>query len=31
MRSIYAAFKPGGLMVCEEADLSAIYTEPPSA
>ena len=31
MRSIYAALKPGGLMVCEEADLSAIYTEPPSA
>ena len=30
MRSIYAALKPGGLMVCEEADLSAIYTEPPS-
>jgi SAM-dependent methyltransferase len=31
MRSIGAALKPGGLMVCEEADLSAIYTEPPSA
>jgi 2-polyprenyl-3-methyl-5-hydroxy-6-metoxy-1,4-benzoquinol methylase len=31
MRSIYATLKPGGLMVCEEADLSAIYTEPPSA
>ena len=30
MRSIYAALEPGGLMVCEEADLSAIYTEPPS-
>jgi SAM-dependent methyltransferase len=30
MRSIYAALKPGGVMVCEEADLSAIYTEPPS-
>jgi SAM-dependent methyltransferase len=30
MRSIYAALKPGGLMVCEEADVSAIYTEPPS-
>src|SRR3954447_2278831 len=30
MRSIYAALKPGGLMVCEEADLTAIYTEPPS-
>ena len=22
--------KPGGLMVCEEADMSAIYAEPPS-
>jgi SAM-dependent methyltransferase len=31
MRSISAALKPGGVMVCEEADLSAIYTEPPSA
>lgn len=31
MRSIYAALKPGGVMVCEECDLSAIYTEPPSA
>ena len=30
MRSISAALKPGGLMVCEEADLSAIYSEPPS-
>jgi SAM-dependent methyltransferase len=30
MRSISAALKPGGRMVCEEADLSAIYTEPPS-
>ncbi|HXV35358.1 MAG TPA: methyltransferase domain-containing protein [Gaiellaceae bacterium] len=30
MRSISAALKPGGVMVCEEADLSAIYTEPPS-
>jgi SAM-dependent methyltransferase len=30
MRSIFAALKPGGLMVCEEADLSAIYSEPPS-
>jgi SAM-dependent methyltransferase len=30
MRNIYTALKPGGLMVCEEADLSAIYTEPPS-
>jgi SAM-dependent methyltransferase len=31
MRSIYAALKPGGLIVCEEADMSAIYSEPPSA
>ena len=31
MRSIYTALKPGGLIVCEEADMSAIYTEPPSA
>jgi hypothetical protein len=31
MRAIRAALKPGGFMVCEEADLSAIYTEPPSA
>lgn len=30
MRSIYATLKPGGLMVCEEADMSAIYAEPPS-
>jgi SAM-dependent methyltransferase len=30
MRSIYAALEPGGVMICEEADLSAIYTEPPS-
>jgi len=30
MRSIYAALEPGGLMVCEEADMSAIYAEPPS-
>jgi SAM-dependent methyltransferase len=30
MRSIFAVLKPGGLMVCEEADLSAIYAEPPS-
>jgi hypothetical protein len=22
--------KPGGIMVCEEADISAIYTEPPT-
>jgi SAM-dependent methyltransferase len=31
MRAIYAALKPGGVMVCEEADVSAIYTEPASA
>lgn len=31
MRSIYAALKPGGVMVCEEADVSLVYTEPPSA
>ena len=30
MRSIYAALKPGGVMVCEEADVGAVYTEPPS-
>jgi SAM-dependent methyltransferase len=30
MRSIHTALRPGGVMVCEEADLSAIYTEPPS-
>jgi len=30
MRSIHAALKPGALMVCEEADISAIYAEPPS-
>jgi len=28
MRQIHQALKPGGVMVCEEADLSAIYTEP---
>jgi len=31
MRAIHAALKPGGVMVCEEADVSAVYTEPPSA
>lgn len=31
MRAIYAALKPGGVMVCEEADVSAVYTEPRSA
>jgi cyclopropane fatty-acyl-phospholipid synthase-like methyltransferase len=30
MRKIREALKPGGLMVCEEPDLSAIYTEPPT-
>ena len=30
MRAIRAALKPGGVMVCEEADVSAIYAEPPS-
>ena len=29
MRAIHAALKPGGVMVCEEADVSAVYTEPP--
>jgi len=28
MRKIFDALKPGGLMVCEEGDVSAIYTEP---
>jgi SAM-dependent methyltransferase len=28
MRQIRNALKPGGIMVCEEADLSAVYTEP---
>jgi SAM-dependent methyltransferase len=31
MRVIYRALKPGGVMVCEEAGVSAIYTEPRSA
>jgi SAM-dependent methyltransferase len=31
MRAIYTALKPGGVMVCEEADVSAVYTEPASA
>ena len=30
MRSIYAALNPAGSMVCEEADMSAMYAEPPS-
>jgi cyclopropane fatty-acyl-phospholipid synthase-like methyltransferase len=31
MRSIYATLKPGGVMVCEECDVSEVYTEPSSA
>lgn len=31
LRVICAALKPGGTMVCEEADVSAIYAEPRSA
>ncbi len=31
MRAIYRALKPGGVMVCEEADISAVYAEPHSA
>jgi SAM-dependent methyltransferase len=31
MRAIYAFLKPGGVMVCEEADVSAVYAEPRSA
>ena len=31
MRVVYAALKPGGALVCEEADVSAIYAEPRSA
>ncbi|MGE0816756.1 MAG: class I SAM-dependent methyltransferase [Vicinamibacterales bacterium] len=30
MRQIREVLKPGGLMVCEEADISALYTEPPT-
>lgn len=30
MRSIYGALAPGGVMVCEEADMSMLYAEPPS-
>ena len=29
MRMIHKALKPGGVMVCEEADVSAVYSEPP--
>jgi len=31
MRAIHASLKPDGVMVCEEADVSAVYAEPPSA
>ncbi len=31
MRTIYETLRPGGVMVCEEADVSAVYTEPASA
>jgi SAM-dependent methyltransferase len=31
MRAIHRILKPGGVMVCEEADVSAVYTEPASA
>jgi SAM-dependent methyltransferase len=31
MRKIAEALKPGGIMVCEEVDVSQVYTEPPSA
>jgi 2-polyprenyl-3-methyl-5-hydroxy-6-metoxy-1,4-benzoquinol methylase len=31
MRAIHSSLKPGGVMVCEEADVSAVYTEPVSA
>jgi SAM-dependent methyltransferase len=30
MRAIHAILKPGGVMVCEEADLSGVYAEPDS-
>ena len=31
MRAIYQALRPGGVMVCEEAGASVVYTEPRSA
>ncbi len=31
MQAIYKTLKPGGVMVCEEADVSGVYTEPSSA
>ena len=30
MRAICTLLKPGGVMVCEEADVSAVYAEPSS-
>jgi SAM-dependent methyltransferase len=30
MRAIRDVLKPGGIMVCEECDVSALYAEPPS-
>jgi len=30
MRAIRTPLKPGSVMVCEEADVSAVYAEPPS-
>ena len=30
MRAIHETLKPGGVMVCEEADVSAVYAKPPS-
>ena len=31
MRAIYKILKPGGVMVCEEAGVGAVYAEPRSA
>ena len=31
MRAIHRALKPGGVMVCEEAGVGAVYSEPRSA
>jgi SAM-dependent methyltransferase len=31
MRVLYRGLKPGGVMVCEEADVSALYAEPRSS
>ena len=30
LSAVFGALKPGGVLVCEEPDLSAIYCEPPS-